>query len=75
VPEELWSIPAIWPALSFVERQQHLYMTLVFTVVYIIVISAILSFGYSFIYRIVGPPRYGPYDLPQPQVKVGRYKR
>jgi hypothetical protein len=75
LPEDLWSVRALWPILNFIGRQQHLYLSLLFMVLYVIVISAVLSFIYSFVYRMVGPPRYGPLDLPQPKIKVGRYKR
>ena len=75
VSQELWTVRALWPILSFIRGQQHLYITLVFALAYIVVISALLSFGYALVYRFVGPPRYGPLDLPQPEVKVGRYKR
>jgi hypothetical protein len=50
-------------------------MTIVFTILYTIAISGLLSVVYAVVFRIVGPPRYGPLDLPQPHVKVGRYKR
>jgi hypothetical protein len=50
-------------------------MTIVFAILYTIGISGLLSVVYSVLYRFVGPPRYGPLDVPQPQVKVGRYKR
>ena len=75
LPEWLWDIPALWSVLGLLSRQPHLYMTIVFTILYTIAISGFLSVVYSVIFRIVGPPRYGPLDLPQPQVKVGRYKR
>ena len=75
LPAQLWGIQALWPVLSLISRQQHLYMQLVFTVVFIIFIAAVLSFIYALIYRFVGPPQYGPLDAPQPQIKVGRFKR
>jgi hypothetical protein len=75
LPEWLWDIPALWGALGLVSRQPHLYMTIVFAILYTIGISGLLSVVYSVLYRFVGPPRYGPLDVPQPQVKVGRYKR
>jgi hypothetical protein len=75
LPEWLWDIPALWTPLGLLSRQPHLYMTIVLAVLYTIAISGLLSVVYSVVYRIVGPPRYGPLDLPQPQVKVGRYKR
>jgi len=75
VPQALWNIPGASPILLFIRGQQHLYMKLVLTAASIVAISAVLSLLYALIYRVAGPPRYGPLDLPQPQVKVGRYKR
>ena len=75
VPEGLWSIPGLYPILLFIRGQQHLYMKLLLTLAYVVLISATLSLIYALIYRVTGPPRYGPLDLPQPEVKVGRYKR
>ena len=75
MPAGLWAVPGFIPLLFFIERQRHLYMLLVLAVAYIVVISAVLSLVYSLVYRFVGPSRYGPLDLPQPQIKVGRYKR
>lgn len=75
LPEWLWDIPALWPVLGLLSRQPHLYMTVLLAILYTIAISGLLSVIYSVVYRIIGPPRYGPLDLPQPQVKVGRYKR
>jgi H+/Cl- antiporter ClcA len=75
MPIDLWKVPGLPPILFFIEHQQHLYLALVLTVAYTVVISAVLSFGYALVYRFVGPPRYGPLDLPQLQYRVGRYKR
>jgi hypothetical protein len=75
MPKGLWSVPGLPVVLAFLIRQPNLYMLIVLTVGYIIMISAVLSFGYAFVYKLIGPPRYGPLDLPEPQVKVGRYKR
>jgi hypothetical protein len=75
MPGFLWGIRYLGPALLFVERQPHLYMTLILAVAYLVVMSALLSVVYSFVYRFIGPPVLGPYDVEQPQVRIGRYKR
>ena len=75
MPDFLWNVPFLPPVLLFIQRQPHLYMTLLVTVLYVVALSALMSAAYSFFYRVVGPPRLGPYDAPQPQIKVGRYKR
>src|SRR5574340_720338 len=75
MPPLLWQVAYLPPVLAFIERQPHLYMTLLVTLLYIVALSALLSALYSIVYRVIGPPRLGPYDVPQPEVKVGRYKR
>jgi hypothetical protein len=75
MPPLLWKVPYFPPVLFFIERQPHLYMTFVVAVLFIVVLSALLSAIYSAVYRMVGPSRLGPYDVPQPKVKIGRYRR
>ena len=75
MPAILWKVPYLPPVLAFLERQPHLFMTILVTLLFLVALSALLSAVYSFAYRIIGPSRLGPYDVPQPQIKVGRYKR
>jgi hypothetical protein len=75
MPRALWQVPALWPVLGAIEGTPNLYAILAFTIIYIIAGAAILSFLYALVYRIIGPPRYGPLDAPPPKVAVGRYKR
>jgi hypothetical protein len=75
MPALLWQVPALIPALHFIETQPHLYMTLLVAILFVIALSALLSVTYAIAYRFVGPSRLGPYDEPQPRMKVGRYKR
>jgi hypothetical protein len=42
------------------------------TVIFLFVGYGILAFLYSILYRMAGPPRYGPFDVPPDSVK--RYK-
>jgi hypothetical protein len=75
MPVLLWKIPGLVPILAFLQTQRNLYAILMVTIVIIVAISALISLTYSVIYRLVGPPRYGPLDVPQPSVRVKRYKR
>jgi hypothetical protein len=75
MPPLLMKSDALVPIMLFIEQQQNLYAILLITVAYIVVIGAIVSFAYSFAYRYVGPPRYGPLDMPPPKGRVKRYKR
>jgi hypothetical protein len=75
MPAVLMKLPGLIPLLTFVQAQQDLYAILLITVLYIVAIGAFMSFVYSFIYKYVGPPRYGPLDMPPPKVAPRRYKR
>ena len=47
----------------------------VFFVFMLIIATGFLTMVYAFIYRIVGPPRYAPDDIPAPRVKTKAFKR
>lgn len=40
-----------------------------FTVIFAIIGFGILSVLYAFLYKIAGPPRYGPFDVPPDRIK------
>ncbi len=63
------------PILAAIESMDNLYLLLVLTLIYIVVLGAIISFGYALVYQITGPPRLGPLDAERPNIKVKRYKR
>ena len=75
MPNLLWKVPGFVPVLAFIQSQRDLYAVLTVTVVYVVALGALISLMYSIIYRLVGPSRYGPLDVPPPSIKVKRYKR
>ncbi len=75
MPAALWNVAATTPILGFIESQNNLYAILLITVLIIVIMSAVLTFVYSVMYRIVGPSRYGPLDAPPPRIKARTYKR
>ncbi len=74
-PSFLWSLPGLVPILAAIESMNNLYLLLALTFVYIVILGAIISFGYALVYQIAGPPRLGPLDVERPNIKVKRYKR
>jgi hypothetical protein len=54
---------------------KHFYAYAVASIMYMILLSGIMSFVYALVYRMVGPGRYGPLDAPPANVKVKPYKR
>jgi hypothetical protein len=69
---KFWQLTAIAGPLT---RINNLYANLVLTGIYIIVLGGLSSLGYAIIYRFLGPPRYGPLDIPPPKIKTKPYKR
>jgi hypothetical protein len=63
------------PVADFIASQQNLYAILLMTVVLIVVFGGVISVIYAMVYRVVGPPRYGPLDVEAPRGRVKRYKR
>jgi len=75
MPVLLWKDAGLVPILLFIQSQNNLYAILAITLIYILFLSTLSSFGYALVYRYVGPSRYGPLDAPPPKVKVKAYKR
>ena len=69
---KFWQLAAIAGPLT---RIHNLYANLVLTGIYVIVLGGVSSLGYAIIYRFIGPPRYGPQDVPPPRIKTKPYKR
>jgi hypothetical protein len=75
LPSVLMRSDALVPIVLFIEAQQNLYAILLLAIAYIVVFGGLLSFVYSIGYRMMGPPRYGPLDMPPAKGKVKRYTR
>ncbi len=75
MPADMMRLPVLSTVGAFLQAQQNLYGLALLTVLYIVVIGAVVSVVYSFAWRFVGPPQYGPLDAPPPKVAIKRYKR
>jgi hypothetical protein len=71
----LLQLRGLEPVWNFLIVQDNLIAILVFTIAIIVVIGGIMSVLYGYIYKLFGPPQYGPQDAPPIRVKVKRYKR
>lgn len=70
------------PKLSWFPQSREMYRNLnldivvlpfslgqiIFTVLFMMVGFMIMTIAYAFVYRIAGPPKYGPTDAPPPRV-------
>jgi hypothetical protein len=63
-PVWIWKVPILGNILQPIATFRNFYAILFFTIVFLIVLSGILSFFYSVLYRIVGPPVLSPIDAP-----------
>ncbi len=72
----LWKLTGLDLILTYIQAQNNLIANLVFAFVITIVLFGIMAILYGFIYKMFGPPEYGPTDVPPIRgVKVKRYKR
>ena len=75
MPAILWKPGFLDPVLAFIQGLPNFYGVLVFFLFYLIVLGAFVSVGNAYLYKTLGPPRYGPQDAPPPKIKVKPYKR
>lgn len=48
---------------------------IIFTALFMMLGFMIMTLAYSFVYRVAGPPKYGPTDAPPPRVKRTRRRK
>lgn len=71
----LLKLGGLRPVWDFIISQTNLIANLFFAVGIAIVIFGAMSIIYGIMFRMMGPPQYGPTDAPPIRVKVKRYKR
>ena len=74
-PDFVWKVWQLARLARPIAQIDNLYANLVLTGVYAISFGGLASLGYSIVYRSIGPPRYGPQDVPPPKIKTKPYKR
>ncbi len=75
LPSWLMKVEGLVPIVLWIESIQNLYAILILTVLFIVAIGALVSWLYSVVYKLVGPPRYGPLDAPPAKGRIKRYTR
>ena len=75
IPPLLLKLAGLRTTLDFIAAQTNLIANIVFAIAIAVVIFGVMAMIYGFIFRIMGPPQYGPTDAPPIRVKVKRYKR
>ncbi len=71
----LYSIAALRPVWDFIASQQALMAKFIIFLGVTTLLGVLLSVIYGYIYNMTGPSRYGPQDVPPPNVRTKKYKR
>lgn len=75
-PQILSRLGGLQVILNFLAAQTNLFANLIFAAALTVFIFGVLAIIYGFIYKLFGPPQYGPTDMPPIRgVKIKRYKR
>lgn len=79
IPYQLLGYPAlpdffrlsnvIWAATEPIRSTQHFYAYATASMVVMLILGAIISVLYSIVFQVMGPPRYGPTDVPPLKIK------
>ncbi len=68
-------IPHLTAFLRPIATHPDIKAKIVFSLIWLLLFSGVLSFLYAIIYRLIGPPRYGPLDVAAPRARTKRYTR
>jgi hypothetical protein len=71
----LWNFRGLIPLLQSLQRQTNLMANIIFAIALAVVIFGVLSMIYGFLFKLLGPPQYGPNDAPPIRRNVKRYRR
>lgn len=74
-PEWFYASNGLMTILSPITYTRHFYAYAVAGILYMILLSGVMSVIYAFVYRMIAPPRYGPLDVAPPNIKLKKYKR
>ena len=66
-PAWVWSIPVISSIARAIGSYPNLLAVIAFGITILVILAAILTTAYAFLYRFIGPPRYTRLDAPPPK--------
>jgi hypothetical protein len=75
LPSVFYDVDILWMVFGPLTKIQNLYAYLGIGILYMITLSGMISVIYAFVYRILGPSRWGPMDMPPPKFKTKKYTR
>ena len=75
LPEIIRKSNALWSLFRPITGIQNFYAYIAFGTLIMVLISGTISVIYAVVYRILGPSRWGPLDMPPPKFKTKKYTR
>lgn len=75
VPPALANFSGLNTVFGLLAGIDHLAATLAIGVVVLILVGGLISVIFGWMYSLLAPSQYGPYDVPPPRVKTKKYKR
>ncbi len=75
LPDFIRQSNALWSVFRPIAGIQHFYAYASFGILIMILLSGSISVIYAIAYRILGPSRWGPLDMPPPKFKPKKYTR
>ncbi len=75
LPEIFYKVDALWLIFGRLTGIQHLYAYAAIGFLVMIMISGVISVIYAAAYRVLGPSRWGPMDMPPPKFRPKKYTR
>jgi hypothetical protein len=71
----LLKLQGLLPLYNFMYQQTNLTANIIFAIAIAVVIFGFISILYGFMFKLMGPPQYGPTDEPPIRKKVKSYRR
>ncbi len=75
LPDLIRKSDALWSVFGRITVIQNFYAYAAVGILIMVTLSGSISVIYAIIYRIIGPSRWGPTDMPPPKFKTKRYTR
>jgi hypothetical protein len=75
LPDLIRKSDALWAVFGRITVIQNFYAYAALGMLIMVMLSGSISVIYAIIYRMIGPSRWGPMDMPPPKFKTKKYTR
>jgi hypothetical protein len=75
LPDIVYKSTGLMTIFGPLTKVNNLYAYIVASIIFLLVISSVISLIYAVVYRIANPNRYGPLDAPPSKVRVKKKSR